>query len=113
MLSIINSFFTASVNQQTVKPQKAEQMQKQAENSLPVVYDQLHVAQSLDKLLAKGGEGEIYPLVDRPQVLVKKYSAQVLLKEGAYLEKKIEAMRQIRPLFKDHNMSWPAISVYD
>jgi len=101
---------THSSTGRVVKPKKADIRQ---EHTMPNVFDRHGAQQLLSPLLAKGGEGEIYPLQQQAHILVKRYSAEVLNKEQAYLEKKIEAMRTVRPLFKDRNMSWPAISVCD
>lgn len=95
---------------QEVKPKKANIPQ---DMSMPNVYDRNGVKQQLAQLLAKGGEGKIYPLEQRSNILIKLYTPEVLSKEKKYLEKKIEAMRNLRPMFKDRNMSWPAISVCD
>lgn len=101
---------TLATTEKIVKPKKVEIA---AQGALPCVFDRTGTQQHLSPLLAKGGEGEIYPLQQKPHILVKRYSADVLTREQAYLEKKIETMRGLRPLFKDRNISWPAISVCD
>lgn len=56
-----------------------------------IVYDQNHKPQELGDLLAKGGEGGIYHLVDesKKHVLVKIYFPERLAKNKDILEKKI------------------------
>lgn len=99
-----------SQSERLVKPTKATVQQ---DSIMPNVFDRQGIQQVLAPLLAKGGEGEIYPLQHRPNILIKRYAPDILSKEQDYLERKIEAMRNLRPLFKDRNMSWPAISVFD
>lgn len=98
------------ISSQLVKPTKAND---EATEVLPTVFDTQGTQQLLAKLLAKGGEGSIYPLQNRSNILVKCYADEILQKEQIYLQQKIEAMRQMRSTFKNHNMSWPAISIYD
>ena len=79
-----------------------------------IVYDKQQVAQQLDSLLAKGGEGEIYPLQARPEVLVKYYFPEKLQKDGKFLSEKITTMATLRNSFKRYkNISWVAIPVYN
>lgn len=67
----------------------------------------------LGELLARGGEGEVYPLLHRPEILVKRYHASELQKRGQALQDKVEAMRHLAGLRNHPAMSWPLISVYD
>ena len=109
--TVLNHFMqTRSTNERFVTPKKADIAQGAR---MPKVFDRYAVQQALSPLLAKGGEGEIYPLQQQENILVKRYLPEILHTEKIYLEQKIEAMRGLRPLFKDRNMSWPAISVYD
>lgn len=79
-----------------------------------IVYSKIGEPQELDKLLAKGGEGEVYPLKNRPDILVKLYFPEKLAKSKNTLQSKIDAMVSIRYKFKEHkNISWVAIPVYD
>lgn len=84
-----------------------------AESNMPAIYDMHVKAQTLSPRLAKGGEGEIYPLQGRGDILVKHYLDEVLNKDRAYLQAKITAMQALRPEFKAMNISWVAISVFD
>ncbi|MBE0508234.1 MAG: kinase [Marinospirillum sp.] len=77
------------------------------------VFDVNHQEQHLGELLAKGGEGEVYPLANRKDVLVKLYHPEQLQKRGAELEKKVEAMRAVSQLRQQKGVSWPLISAYD
>lgn len=80
---------------------------------LSTVYDLNHQPQALDEKLAQGGEGEIYPLRDRPQVLLKRYHPALLVKRGGALRAKVEAMRSISALRQDQRLAWPLIHAFD
>lgn len=77
------------------------------------IVDVNHQEQRLSNRLAIGGEGEIYPLAQRENVLVKLYHPSELAKRGSELEKKVEAMRTVARLRQFNGVSWPLISVYD
>lgn len=81
------------------------------------VYNKHGEMRTLGTLLAKGGEGEIFPLVERDIVLVKRYLPDKLAKSQKELTDKVEAMRSIREKFpilkKAKNISWVQFSVYD
>lgn len=47
------------------------------------IFDGLGKSQTLDQRLARGGEGEIYPLLHKPDILVKCYYDHVLEKINA------------------------------
>lgn len=76
------------------------------------VWDVQGIAQPLAEALAKGGEGTVYPLASRAEILVKRYHPEVLKQRGAALQAKIEAMRLL-PLREQAQLSWPLISVFD
>ncbi len=77
------------------------------------VFDGQGVPQNLDELLAKGGEGSIYPLRGRPEILIKVYHPDIVAKRGKSLQEKIDFMCQIEELKKDRRLSWPLLSVYN
>jgi DNA-binding helix-hairpin-helix protein with protein kinase domain len=77
------------------------------------VYDLQGQQQVLGTLLARGGEGEVYPLVARPEILVKCYHAEILQKRGDELKNKTNAMIAQKIGFADHAVSWPGVSVFD
>lgn len=77
------------------------------------VFDRSGQPKLLDKKLAEGGEGVIYPLADRQDVLIKLYHPKELAKRGLLLQQKVEAMRSIATLSKHQGVSWPLISVFD
>lgn len=77
------------------------------------VFDREGSPKALSKLLASGGEGNVYPLVDRPELLVKCYHPEVLQKRGADLREKTEAMIAIQKDFSGHSVSWPLLNVFD
>ncbi|QDZ26580.1 kinase [Noviherbaspirillum sp. UKPF54] len=80
---------------------------------MKVVYSSEREPQQLGELLAKGGEGEIYPLRDRPEILIKIYHDAILKKRGKDLQDKVQAMRQVTELRNNRKLSWPLIPVYD
>ena len=86
---------TLATTEKIVKPKKVEIA---AQGALPCVFDRTGTQQHLSPLLAKGGEGEIYPLQQKPHILVKRYSADVLTREQAYLEKKNRNHARFTPL---------------
>lgn len=77
------------------------------------VFDIQQQAQPLDDKLADGGEGTVYPLRNRPNVLFKRYHPHHLAKRGHSLHDKIEAMRRLPALRTDKQLSWPLIHAYD
>ena len=77
------------------------------------VFDPHRSPKMLGSLLARGGEGEIYPLAERPDVLIKWYHAADLQKRGSTLKLKVEAMRGMSALQKESHLSWPLFSVFD
>jgi DNA-binding helix-hairpin-helix protein with protein kinase domain len=76
------------------------------------VYDKQGNAKQLDAKLAAGGEGAVYPLAGRPDVLIKLYHAEVLKKRGTELEQKIQAMLYIKDKFAE-KYSWPRLSIFN
>lgn len=77
------------------------------------VFDGQGAPQVMDQLLAKGGEGAIYPLRGRPEILIKVYHSEILKKRGRALQEKVEAMCKIEELRNERHLSWPLLSVYD
>jgi DNA-binding helix-hairpin-helix protein with protein kinase domain len=77
------------------------------------VYDPKKQPQKLDAELAKGGEGTVYPLNERPDILVKIYHQEKLDKDGEYLNNKIEVMTGLRDDFSNTALCWPRIKIYD
>ena len=80
---------------------------------LTTVFDFQGQPQQLAKKLGEGGEGVIYPLAQRPEVLVKIYHERELVKRGKILQEKVEAMRGVTQLASEKSVSWPLISVFD
>jgi DNA-binding helix-hairpin-helix protein with protein kinase domain len=76
------------------------------------VFDAHGAPQALGKELARGGEGVIYPLAQRQDILIKCYHAQVLDKRGPALAKKVERMVSHSDLFGQPHLAWPRLSVY-
>lgn len=82
-------------------------------HALSIIYDLHQQPQHLGEKLAQGGEGEIYPLRERPHVLLKRYHPALLAKRGAALKAKIEAMRSVCALRQDQRLAWPLIHAFD
>ncbi|MDR5862928.1 kinase [Halomonas campisalis] len=78
-----------------------------------VVTDALGKQRKLGKRLARGGEGEIFALQGRPDVIVKWYYPEVLDKRGDELHRKVEAMRELRDSDMTQDVCWPLIRVFD
>ena len=77
------------------------------------VFDLHQQSQVLGSALARGGEGTVYPLAQRPDLVVKRYHDEVLDKRRHELERKVEAMRTMSALKPYPHLAWPLISVYD
>ncbi|KAA0012203.1 kinase [Billgrantia pellis] len=78
-----------------------------------VVTDSLGKTRRLGKRLERGGEGEIFALLDRSDVIVKWYYPEVLKKRGETLHRKVEAMRGLRDSHMTRDVCWPLIRVFD
>lgn len=89
-------------------------MRKKEPTVMPlIVYDHTHKPETLNEELARGGEGAVYPLARRENVLIKLYHPHKLANDGTQLQAKIEAMMQIKDRFKNSPICWPRISVFD
>lgn len=80
---------------------------------ITTVFDPQGNPRQLAPALAQGGEGVVYPLATRPDVLVKCYHADVLAKNGMALRQKVEAMIPLKTKFASDQLSWPLLSVFD
>lgn len=77
------------------------------------VFDYQNKPKELGDELAKGGEGTVFRLKDRPDVLIKKYHSEKLQKHGnAYVEK-MSAMQEMNISIKKLPVAWPLLSVFD
>ncbi len=77
------------------------------------VYDLNRQPQRLGEKMTQGGEGEIYPLRDRPEVLLKRYHPALLARRGPALQAKVEAMRSLTVLRGNRQLAWPLIHAFD
>lgn len=77
------------------------------------VFDAQGTAQTLGNELARGGEGVIYPLAKRPEVLVKCYHAKVLQQRGDALQQKVGAMMQKAAMHRQGRLAWPQLNLFD
>jgi DNA-binding helix-hairpin-helix protein with protein kinase domain len=81
---------------------------------MEIVYSGQHEPRRLGELLAKGGEGSVYPWRDRPEILIKIYHDEILKKRGTTLQEKVETMSRLDDeLRKNRKLAWPLMSVYD
>lgn len=117
-MSIFNPLFgfNSAVNalrcmNQSIEPQVKTEKAKEV-NKMNAVYDQNQEKQALAPLLAKGGEGVIYPLEQLNHIVVKLYFDEKLEKNAQLLQDKVNAMTAMCASFKN-NMAWPAILVFD
>ncbi len=76
-----------------------------------LVFDRNGIERRLGPLMAKGGEGKVYPLADHQDVLVKIY--HVRARNGDRLQTKLEAMRQMGPMLNSPLFGWPRLLVFD
>ena len=77
------------------------------------VLDRNGAVKQLGAELARGGEGTIYPLTDRADILVKCYHDDILQKNRKTLRDKLQAMVEVHPQFGNPNLSWPLLSVFN
>jgi DNA-binding helix-hairpin-helix protein with protein kinase domain len=77
------------------------------------VCDPLKNKKQLGSLLAQGGEGGVYPLIDREDILIKVYHDEKLAKNRHTFQKKIDAMTTNKADLSSANVCWPLMSVYN
>jgi DNA-binding helix-hairpin-helix protein with protein kinase domain len=77
------------------------------------VRDALGNRKNLANMLAQGGEGCVYPLTDRTDVLVKVYHADKLAQVRARYQRKVEAMVSKKDQLTNLSLCWPLLSVFD
>ena len=77
------------------------------------VLDRNGAVKQLGAELARGGEGTIYPLTDRADILVKCYHDKKKKKNRKTLRNKLQAMVEVHPQFGNPNLSWPLLSVFN
>ncbi len=82
-------------------------------NANATIFDPKGACRTLGPELASGGEGQVFPLQQDPEILVKCYHPEVLAKRGAELRRKTEAMLTLKDQFRSHPVSWPLLSVLD
>ena len=77
------------------------------------VFDYNQRSKVLGDELAKGGEGTVYPLQERADVLVKKYHSEKLQKQRHQYAQKMAAMIELSDSVKGFSLAWPLLSVFD
>ncbi len=82
-------------------------------SSYSKVLDRNGAVKQLGAELARGGEGTIYPLTDRADILVKCYHDDILHKNRTTLRNKLQAMVEVHQQFGNPNLSWPLLSVFN
>jgi DNA-binding helix-hairpin-helix protein with protein kinase domain len=81
---------------------------------MPNIYSALKEAKALGSLLAQGGEGEVYTLPDRPDLLAKCYHSSILQQRGELLRTKIKAMVEVKRYFKSSAwVCWPLLEIFN
>jgi len=86
---------------------------EKTEKTMDQVFDQHGSPKILGNLIARGGEGSVYLLPEKNGVLVKIYHQEKLKLNKHSYQNKIEAMVSINDQFKDINVCWPLLSVFD
>ena len=66
-------------------------------------------------MLAQGGEGKIFPLLDNPSTLVKLFHDKILCDQTRKirLRDKLRAMSKLREFGGDNRFAWPRLPVFD
>jgi DNA-binding helix-hairpin-helix protein with protein kinase domain len=77
------------------------------------VFDKYGSPKVLGNLIARGGEGSVYLLPEKQGVLVKIYHQEKLETNNHEYQTKIDAMIGVQEQFKDIDVCWPLLSVYD
>lgn len=77
-----------------------------------LIFDAAGQPQTLGTEIGRGGEGSVYSLAARKDVLVKCYHPEKLKGCRTERQRKIEAMRRCRPA-RTAGISWPLLSVFD
>ncbi len=77
------------------------------------IFDKLGVAQRVGCEVARGGEGTVFALESRPDVVVKLYHPEILSRRGTAIETKVEQMIALRPRFHGLQLAWPTLSIRD
>ena len=78
-----------------------------------LVFDKTGKPQQIGDELARGGEGAVYALADKPSVVVKLYHSDLLTRRGNSLREKVDAMVGLRQHFDTTSLAWPALSVHN
>lgn len=110
ILNMLNAFNV--VQAASPKPRPRSQNTASQTMAITTVYDAQKSAKQLESVLAKGGEGSVYTLQGRSDVLVKLYHPEVLNKLQPQLQQKIAAMLNNKPQ-NEALLSWPLIDVYN
>ena len=106
---------TKPIQQSGPSPRTSQQTPQPTRSAISnvTVFDAYGQKNVLATLLASGGEGQVYPLYARPEILVKCYHQGVLRSRGAALRAKTEAMIGMKQAFAKQAVSWPLLSVFD
>jgi len=108
---MVNPFFIGKTARKERKPATAYPA---GFKRVTEVFDRLGQPKILGDPIAKpGGEGCVYFLKDKPDILVKIYHPRKLEGHRAEYREKIEAMIGIKDEFKDFPVCWPLLSVFD
>ena len=87
-----------------------EEEDEMEERSSKFVYNQRGEREALGPMLAQGGEGKIFPLLDNPSTLVKLFHDKILCDQTRKirLRDKLRAMSKLRKFGRDNRFAWRA-----
>lgn len=79
------------------------------------VYDSNSKPQQVGELIKSGGEGTVYPLLSRSDLVVKIYHDHLLLdkERKRKIFSQIDIYNESRSIFKDISVAWPLIAIFD
>lgn len=78
-----------------------------------VVFDATGAGKTLGPELDRGGEGTVYLLPERADLVVKIYAPEKLASRGDQLRDKVEVQIATWPGLKNQPLAWPRMSIYD
>ena len=84
-----------------------EEEEEMEERSSKFVYNQRGEREALGPMLAQGGEGKIFPLLDNPSTLVKLFHDKILCDQTRKirLRDKLRAMSKLRKFGRDNRFA--------
>jgi len=77
------------------------------------VYEKNKQPRQLGELVGSGGQGNVYCLSEKPNIVVKIFNADKLKKRGDELREKVHVQTQMRDLIENRYLTWPQIEVFN